>query len=207
MFKDNLWALISDFNERSTINNKYKWGHHEEDFLIFWFSLPIFLLCSSLGWLGLPRPGGRGGCGRGRGVCSRQPPLGSSEACKQGTIIARSDEELLIITCSSQLLSSERLWSIESKVTSWKRHNFKFPGWSLTLTIKIHKSIVVLDVWTNHLCDQTTAKVFYILICEETFKTNFLKLKNTPYLSIKLEKKIRMCLLMNRNLLSKVLLR
>ena len=155
-------------------------GTMKKIFLICWFSLPIFLLCSSLGWLGLARPCGRGGCGWGRGGCSRQPPLGSSEAWKQGTIIDRSDEELLIITCSSQLLSSERLWSIESKVTSWKRHNFKFPGWSLTLTIKIHKSIVVLDVWTNHLCDQTTAKVFYILICEETFKNKFFKTQKHP---------------------------
>ena len=51
MLKDNLWALISDFNERSTINNNINEGTMKK---IFWFSgfLSRFSYCVlvSAGW-------------------------------------------------------------------------------------------------------------------------------------------------------------
>lgn len=160
------WYL---FEKRSTINNKYKFWDHAADILSF---LSISLLGPGLGCLGLGRPCGCGGGGRGRGVRSWQPPR-CSETWAENMGYWPGLQSGIILTCCSQLLSRKRLWSIESKVTSWKKNIFIFLEWpknTLTVKIKIHNSIVVLDVWTNHLCVQTTAKVFYILTCEESFK-------------------------------------
>lgn len=109
--------ICSRKDQRLTININFG-----TDILFF---LSISLLGPGLGCLWLGRPCGRGGGGRGWGVSSWQPPR-CSQAWAENKGYWPGLQSGLILTCCSQLLSRKRLWSIESKVTSWKIKQYLF---------------------------------------------------------------------------------
>ena len=163
------WYL---FEKRSTINNKYK----------FWDRYSIFPLDFSTGsWSRLPVAGPPlWAWWRRPGVRRKQlaaPPLQSGLSREQGLLAwaaVRPHPYLLQSAAEPRALVEHRIQSNFLK----NKTIFIFLEWpknTLTFKNKIHNSIVVLDVWTNHLCVQTTANVFYILTCEESFKNKFFK--------------------------------